>query len=153
VSAARLEVEVSGAAEAGIDEAALHAICDRVLGELGVTPPVAVGVTLVDEARMRQLNATHRGLDEVTDVLSFPIDGFDALPEGMERELGDVVICPAQAARQAADAGVKPGDELRTLLVHGLLHLAGHDHEADDGEMLRLQDSLCSLVVAPEWAP
>ena len=153
MSSAGVEVEVTGAAEARIEEAAVRAICARVLAELSLVPPVAVGVTLVDEAGMRGLNAKHRGRDEVTDVLSFPIDGLDDLPDGMERQLGDVVICAPQAIRQAAEAGVTPGDELRALLVHGLLHLAGHDHETDDGEMLQLQDRLCLGLRAPDWTP
>ena len=91
---------------------------------------------------MRALNAEHRAIDEVTDVLSFPLDGLDELPPGLERQLGDVVICLAQAERQAAEAGVEPLAEVRTLVVHGLLHLLGHDHESDAGEMLARQDEL-----------
>jgi probable rRNA maturation factor len=95
---------------------------------------------------MQALNAEHRGLDEVTDVLSFPLDGRDELPAGLERQLGDVVVCPAQARRQAAEAGVAPLDEVRTLVVHGLLHLLGHDHEADRGEMLAREQQLRALL-------
>ena len=97
---------------------------------------------------MRALNAEHRELDEVTDVLAFPMDGVDELPPGLERQLGDVVICFEQAERQAGEAGVELRAEVRTLVVHGLLHLLGHDHEADAGEMLARQDEL--MAVLPE---
>jgi probable rRNA maturation factor len=93
----------------------------------------AAGVTdghlaleLVDERRIRELNRIHRDRDEPTDVLSFPIDGPGPQPAG-PRELGDVVICPAQTA------------DLTEAAVHGVLHLCGFDHETDEGEMLGLQ--------------
>ena len=66
---------------------------------------------------MRQLKREHLGIDEVTDVLSFPLDGRDELPEGEPRALGDIVLCPAEV-----------GAEWRAPLVHGLLHLLGFDH-------------------------
>jgi probable rRNA maturation factor len=84
-----------------------------------------LAVELVDEARIRELNGAHRGLDRPTDVLSFPIDG--AAEAAGPRELGDVVICPSQTG------------DLREAVVHGVLHLCGYDHETDDGEMLELQ--------------
>jgi probable rRNA maturation factor len=83
-------------------------------------------VELVDEERIRALNREHRGRDEPTDVLSFPIDG--RAPVAGPRELGDVVIC----ARHTSD--------LHEATVHGVLHLLGMDHETDSGEMLSLQD-------------
>jgi probable rRNA maturation factor len=82
-------------------------------------------VELVDEARIRELNRRHRGRDEATDVLSFPID--ERGPVAGPRELGDVAICPEHTA------------DLEEAVVHGVLHLAGHDHERDSGEMLALQ--------------
>ena len=85
----------------------------------------------VGPARIRVLNSEHRSIDAPTDVLSFPIDGDDAAPAG-PRELGDVVICPEHTV------------ELREAIVHGVLHLVGMDHEADDGEMLALQRELLS---------
>jgi probable rRNA maturation factor len=84
-----------------------------------------LSIELVSPARIRELNREHRGRDEPTDVLSFPIDGVDAVAG--PRELGDVVLCPAHAG------------DLDEATVHGVLHLCGYDHEADDGEMLRLQ--------------
>ena len=86
-----------------------------------------VSVELVGEDRIRELNRAHRGLDESTDVLSFPIDEDGSVPG--PRELGDVVICPEQTV------------DLAEATVHGVLHLCGYDHENDDGEMLELQDA------------
>ena len=101
---------------------------------------------------MRALNAEHRDLDEVTDVLAFPMDGVDELPRGLERQLGDVVICFEQAERQAGEAGVETLAEVRTLVVHGLLHLLGHDHEADarrDARAAGRADRGAAHVVTP----
>ncbi len=79
-------------------------------------------------------------------MLSFPVDGLDPLPDGMERELGDVVISLPQARRQAVTAGVTWLEELGELVVHGVLHLAEYDHETDDGEMFELQDRLVDAL-------
>ena len=87
-----------------------------------------VAVELVDAGRIRELNRVHRGRDAATDVLSFPVD--EGGPAAGPRELGDVVICPDDT------------DDLREAVVHGALHLAGMDHETDDGEMLALQAEL-----------
>jgi probable rRNA maturation factor len=84
-----------------------------------------LSVELVGPERIRELNREHRGVDAATDVLAFPVDGADAV-EG-PRELGDVVICPAEA------------EDVVEVAVHGVLHLCGYDHESDDGEMLSLQ--------------
>ena len=90
-----------------------------------------VAVEFVDEARIAELNAEHRGKAGPTDVLSFPIDQDDeiGLPSAL-RELGDIVICPQYT------------EDLREAVVHGALHLTGMDHETDDGEMLALQAEL-----------
>ena len=69
-------------------------------------------------------------------------------PPGLERQLGDVVVCHAQAARQADEAGVAALDEMRTLVVHARLHLLGHDHEVDAGEMLARQEQLRAVLPA-----
>jgi probable rRNA maturation factor len=84
-----------------------------------------LAVEIVDEARIRELNRDHRGRDAPTDVLAFPIDELD--PVAGPRELGDVAICPEHCSDPIEAA------------VHGVLHLCGHDHEGDDGEMLALQ--------------
>ena len=85
-----------------------------------------IGLELVGEGKMRTLNYAHRGVDEATDVLAFPIDETaDASPG--PRELGDVFICPDHAS------------DVIEAAVHGTLHLCGYDHESDEGEMLALQ--------------
>jgi probable rRNA maturation factor len=84
-----------------------------------------LAVELVDAARIRELNRDHRGKDEATDVLAFPIDELG--PVAGPRELGDVAICPDHCA------------DVTEATVHGVLHLCGHDHETDGGEMLALQ--------------
>jgi probable rRNA maturation factor len=84
-----------------------------------------VAVELVDAERIRELNREHRGKDAPTDVLAFPLDGTE--PTAGPRELGDVVICPEHCS------------DVTEAAVHGVLHLCGHDHETDAGEMLSLQ--------------
>jgi probable rRNA maturation factor len=91
-----------------------------------------VGVVLVGLDEMAELNAAHRGKDEPTDVLSFPVD--EAGPASGPRELGDVVICPEH------------NEDLLEAVVHGVLHLTGMDHESDEGEMLALQAEIRSWL-------
>ena len=109
-----IEVENRSGLEVGGDEAA--ALARRVLGDEGIGDG-ELGIAFVGPDEMRALKREHLGLDEETDVLSFPLDGRDELPEGMPRALGDVVLCPSVV-----------GDAWRAPLVHGLLHLLGYDH-------------------------
>ena len=94
----------------------------------------AVTIALVTDARMRALNTQFRQVAAATDVLSFPSLG------GLE--LGDIAIARGVAARQAKAAGHSLATEVRVLALHGLLHLAGYDHETDDGEMARVEARL-----------
>jgi probable rRNA maturation factor len=133
-----LEVEVVGLALASgapsLDE--VRRLCTHAAVSAGVREG-HVAIEFVEEARIAELNAAHRGLARPTDVLSFPIDGAGPLPAEAPpatRELGDVVICPAHTT------------DLREAIVHGMLHLLGMDHEVDDGEMLALQHSLLQRV-------
>jgi probable rRNA maturation factor len=141
-----VDLVLEGVAEAGLDPASVERLVTGVLQDLGVEGQCALAVCLIDDDAIRALNRTHRGLDSVTDVLSFPVDGLDPLPPGMERELGDVVISLAQARRQAGDEGVSEQEELTHLVVHGVLHLAGFDHETDSGDMLERQDRLVAVL-------
>jgi probable rRNA maturation factor len=91
-----------------------------------------LAIAFVDESEMQRLNREHRGRDAPTDVLSFPVDGSG--PVNGPRELGDVIICREHTS-----------DEIEAV-VHGVLHLCGYDHEADSGEMLRLQDEVMASL-------
>lgn len=117
-----------------------------VLTDLGVTHPTEVGLTFVDRETITALNRTHMGSDRPTDVLSFPIDDPGEADDAPTL-LGDVVICPEVADHNAPDHAGTLEDELALLLVHGLLHLRGHDHaEHDDAVIMR--DREASLLAA-----
>jgi probable rRNA maturation factor len=111
-----ISVEVSNRSGAAVDEPAALALVERVLHAEGIDDG-ELGLAFVGSDEMRELKRDHLGIDEATDVLSFPIDGRDALPEGVPRALGDVVLCPDVV-----------GDDWRWPLAHGLLHLLGYDH-------------------------
>lgn len=101
-------------------------------------------VAFVSEQKMRELNKEFRGKDKTTDVLSFPFELDEFSPE--ENYLGDIVISAAQAERQAAENNLDFETEVKQLILHGVLHLCGYDHETDSGEMnareLELRDKL-----------
>jgi probable rRNA maturation factor len=111
-----IRLEIANESGAAVDEEAVGDVARRVLAEEGIDD-ADVGVTFASAERMRQLKREHLGIDEATDVLSFPIDGREALPEGVPRQLGDVVLCPQVV-----------GEAWRGPLVHGLLHLLGYEH-------------------------
>jgi probable rRNA maturation factor len=146
-------VEVFNGTRVSIDEEAVARLVTRVLEAEGVDGAES-SVEFVGERRMRALNAAHRGKDEVTDVLSFPLEGAGEGPgwavagaaAGPPRLLGDVVVCARQALRQARADSLPPALELAVLLVHGTLHLLGHDHETDAGQMALRQAGLLELV-------
>ena len=122
-----LEIEVIGVQELGADGPTgveVEELCALALSSAGIGDG-HVAVEFVDEERIRDLNLEFRRIDAPTDVLSFGVDE-DGVPAG-PRELGDIVICPEHT------------EDLREAVVHGALHLAGMDHERDDGEMLALQ--------------
>jgi len=111
-----LEIAVANRSGVEVDEAAAVELAGRVLAAEGVDEG-ELGIAFVGPEEIRALKRDHLGIDEATDVLSFPIDGRDELPEGMPRALGDVVLCPEVV-----------GDGWRWPLTHGLLHLLGYDH-------------------------
>ncbi|HEV2761987.1 MAG TPA: rRNA maturation RNase YbeY [Pyrinomonadaceae bacterium] len=107
---------------------------------LRVAPAGGAGVTVafVSDRAMRGLNRRWRGKRGTTDVLSFP-SGQDEFEKAEGASLGDVVVSVEQAARQALEHGLSFENEVEQLILHGLLHLCGYDHETDDGEMNRLE--------------
>jgi len=111
-----ISVEVSNRSGVEVEEAAAAELARSVLAAEGVEDG-ELGLHFVGQEEMRTLKRDHLGEDEATDVLSFPIDGRDELAPGLPRQLGDAVLCPQVV-----------GAEWRPPLVHGLLHLLGHDH-------------------------
>jgi probable rRNA maturation factor len=118
----------------------------------------SLAVRFVSDREMRRLNATFRGRDKATDVLTFPGDlrAPDAPePSGeppagpLAGHLGDVAISVPTARRQARELGHGADRELRILLLHGLLHCLGYDHETDDGTMERLETRLRERLIDP----
>lgn len=113
---------------------------ERALGKIGVDESSAT-VAFVSDRAMRDLNRRWRGKRGTTDVLSFPSEQ-DEFERAEGATLGDVVISVEQAARQAEEHGLEFEAEVAQLILHGLLHLCGYDHETDDGEMNALELSL-----------
>ena len=114
-----IEVETENRSGVEVAEAEVADLARQVLAAEGVAEG-ELGIAFVDAAEMRELKREHLGIDEATDVLSFPLDGREALPEGVPRALGDIVLCPDVV-----------GEGWRAPLVHGLLHLLGYDHGAE----------------------
>jgi probable rRNA maturation factor len=111
-----IAIEVENRSGEVVDAAGAESLAREVLTAEGIAVG-DLGISFATPSEMRALKLQHLGIDEATDVLSFPIDGRDRLPEGVPRQLGDVVLCPQVV-----------GEAWRAPLVHGLLHLLGYDH-------------------------
>jgi len=112
--------------------------CSKLLQALEM-PDRAISVVFLSAREMRSVNEKYRGKDYATDVLSFAYRGVNM--EGISF-IGEIIIAPDIAVHQAARYGIKPERELRKLLLHGVLHLMGYDHETDRGQMNRIQGKL-----------
>jgi probable rRNA maturation factor len=123
------------------------ALAEAVLDAQGASGELTV--TFVDLDDIAELNAEHMDKDGPTDVLSFPLDDGDSIP-GVPALLGDVVICPDVALAQHADHAGSFDDEIALLVVHGILHVLGHDHaDHDEGEIMRARE--LELLTALHW--
>ena len=111
-----LEIEVANRSGVDVDERAVVELAGRVLAAEGINDG-ELGIAFVPPEEIRQLKREHLGVDEATDVLSFPIDGREHVPAGVPRQLGDAVLCPQVT-----------GPDWHGPLVHGLLNLLGYDH-------------------------
>lgn len=126
------------------DIAAICSYADSLSDAIVEAAGKTFSVAFISNERMKQLNSTFRGKDAATDVLSFPFEAQPFEPES--DEIGDIVISAEQAQKQAAENGLSLEGEIKQLILHGVLHLCGYDHETDDGEMnareLELRDEL-----------
>jgi probable rRNA maturation factor len=151
-----MSIEVNNESGAEVDEAALSRLGRFVLDRMGIDPLAELSIVLLDVTAMAALHVQWMDLPGPTDVMAFPMDGADAAHDRVdpsapprtdllgEAMLGDVVLCPAVAADQAASAGHSAEAELHLLCTHGILHLLGYDHgDADEErEMFTLQARL-----------
>jgi probable rRNA maturation factor len=156
----RVEVDVADRQqEVAVDVGRYERLLADVLAAVGVAGPGEATLTFVDRDTIGELNRTHMGATGATDVLSFPIDGSADLPAEEHRMVGDVVVCPGVARDQASHHAGDTDAELALLVVHGALHLCGHDH-ADDEDRDRmwarertLLDDLWGPLPRDPWRP
>ncbi|UBU15723.1 rRNA maturation RNase YbeY [Nonomuraea gerenzanensis] len=147
-----MSIEINNESGVGVDEESIVALATHVLGEMGINPLAELSIVVVDEDAMAELHEKWMGEPGPTDVLAFPMD--ELRPGGGARGesdgpadpalLGDVVLCPQVAARQAEEAGHSTAEELELLCTHGILHLLGYDHAEPEEhkEMFGLQARL-----------
>src|SRR5215475_4338319 len=128
-----------------IDRDRAAALSRAVLDRIG-RPDAVLTVTFIRDRAMRRLNRDYRGIDGPTDVLSFAYhegeEGEEAAAHDETGHIGDVVISVETAERYARELGLSFGREIEHLVIHGALHLAGYDHETDNGEMNKLERKL-----------
>lgn len=142
-----MTIEISNESAESVDLDRVRALAAHVRGELKLHPMVDVGVIFVDEDPMTELHVKWMDEPGPTDVLSFPMDelrpGSDLVPSP-EGVLGDIVVCPQVAAKQAVTAGHETINEILMLVTHGMLHLVGFDHAEpeEEKEMFALQAEL-----------
>lgn len=146
-------IDIANESGVEVDERELTRLTEFVLQRMRVHPQAEISILLVDESTMTEHHV--RWMDEPgpTDVLAFPMDELRPGRDGEEPVhglLGDVVLCPSVAERQAAEAGHEPEDELQLLTAHGILHLLGYDHAEPEEhqEMFGLQRTLLN-----DWQP
>lgn len=119
---------------------------EEVLKTSGINDSPALSIKITDDSELKDLNLRFRGLDQTTDVLSFEADFTD--PDSGSRYLGDIVISFPQADQQANDRGHTALEEIQLLVIHGVLHLLGYDHDTDENKenMWSLQKAVLSKL-------
>ena len=148
-----MSIDVLNETDFSLDEMELISCAKYVMGEMRVHQQADLCIKLVDEPAMEVLHVQWMDLPGPTDVMSFPMDELRPGRDGQEPAegvLGDIVLCPSVAARQAVGAGHATEEELLLLLTHGILHLLGYDHGEPDEEreMFELQRTLLLTFLA-----
>ena len=145
-----MSIEIANESGTGVDTDSVLGAARYALDQMGVNPLAELSILLVDVEYMTELNHRWMGGDGPTDVLAFPMDegSIDHGPQegngGEPALLGDIVLCPEVAAKQAATAGHSASHELHLLTIHGVLHILGYDHAEpeEEREMFGLQAQL-----------
>jgi len=146
-------IDVNNETDFGVDEVEFAELAQYVLREMNIADGAELAILFVDEPAMEQLHIQWMDEPGPTDVLSFPMDELrpgtpgSPTPAGL---LGDIVVCPAVAARQAKTAGHSAEEEMLLLTTHGILHLLGYDHAEpeEEKEMFALQRQLLLTFLA-----
>lgn len=129
----------------------LEVLADVVFKAINMPRNSTVSLTFVSESRMQEINRVQRGKDRPTDVLSFATaeELRLATPSSLSTDLGDIFLCTAYARREAKRRGIEAREEFLRLLVHGILHLQGHDHATieEEAEMFGLQERLLERIL------
>ena len=126
-----VDVQVASAARSVSADEDIRTWIAAVLSQLDFADKVEVSVRIVDDDESRDLNKTYREKDKSTNVLSFPAGSGDYAPDDARRPLGDIVVCAPVVEAEAALYGKAPADHWAHLVVHGMLHLLGFDHQND----------------------
>lgn len=142
-------IEINNESGEEVDELALLQLAEFALHKLRIHPQAELSIVLVDLDTMTDLHQRFMDLPGPTDVMSFPMDELTAPAAGQEPPLGmlgDIVICPRFTSAQAPENGREPAEEIQYLLIHGLLHLLGHDHAEpkEKAVMFGLNDEIIS---------
>ncbi|MGE9807066.1 MULTISPECIES: rRNA maturation RNase YbeY [unclassified Janibacter] len=153
-----MSIDVLNESDHEIDELEFVQCARYVLSEMKVHPQAELCVRFVGEDVMETLHVQWMDLPGPTDVMSFPMDELKPGREGVEPQegmLGDIVVCPSVAEKQATEAGHAPQEEMLLLLTHGILHLLGYDHAEPDEEkeMFELQRQLLLTFLAGRGRP
>ncbi|HTV93770.1 MAG TPA: rRNA maturation RNase YbeY [Verrucomicrobiae bacterium] len=132
----------------GIDPRAIKSVARKLLAAVDHAD-AAISLTLVDDAAIREINREHRGMDQPTDVLSFSLEPEPFVPEVL---LGDIVISLETAQRQAAEYDAPLQREVERLMIHGLLHVLGHDHmEPQERHAMEAEERRLAAVIGMPW--
>jgi probable rRNA maturation factor len=142
-----MKIDLTNLVSQKCDERRIASVADFVMSRMELHPDCELSISLVDEEEMSSLHLQWMDEPGPTDVLSFPMD--EIRPHSRTQGpglLGDVILCPSYATKQADDAGHSLQEELELLTVHGVLHLLGYDHreEEEKQEMFSMQDTFLS---------
>ena len=153
-----MSIDVLNETDEAVDELELLGCARYVMDQMRVHPQADLCIKLVDEPAMAVLHEQWMDLPGPTDVMSFPMDELRPGRDGVEPEegvLGDIVLCPSVAAKQASEAGHATEEELLLLTTHGILHLLGYDHAEpeEEREMFELQRQLLLTFLAGRGRP
>lgn len=138
-----IEIVLDNRSGCEIDDEMFRRLAAAVLESIGCSYG-ELGIAFVTVEEIEELNREHLGRDGATDVISFPLDeaAGEGDPAGPPLLLGDVIICPEAARRNASGYGVSLHEELCRLVIHGILHVRGFDHEGDSGQMTAREEEL-----------